>query len=132
MSTDSAHAWNSVRPAEVEIAPNEIAYAPLAIAMPSASRTIPRRGSADLLSVRPDDVPGRAEVVDSLSGRISGIVIGDDVVQRVAGVGDLDRAVGALGRAEQRGINAGACNGRAVRQQWWPVSGARVEAARRR
>jgi hypothetical protein len=28
-----------VRPAAVEIAPNEMAYAPLAMAMPSASRT---------------------------------------------------------------------------------------------
>src|SRR5712691_135173 len=61
--------------------------------MPRASRTIPRRGSADLLSVGPDDVPGRAEVVDSLSGRISGIVIGDDVVERVASVRDLGGAL---------------------------------------
>src|SRR5260370_41283254 len=99
--------------------------------MPSASRTIPLRGSGDLLSVGPDDVPAGAEVVDSLSGGISGIVIGDDVVQRVARVGHLGRAVGALRRAQERGVYARACLRRATGQQRrpvgraWPVAGGR-------
>ena len=44
MSTDNAHVCTKDRPAAVEIAPNDTAYAPLAIAMPSASRMIARRG----------------------------------------------------------------------------------------
>jgi hypothetical protein len=44
ISTDSAHVCRSESPAAVEIAPNDTAYAPLAIAMPSASRAIARRG----------------------------------------------------------------------------------------
>src|SRR2546430_16956376 len=100
--------------------------------MPRASRTIPRRGSADLLSVGPDDVPRRAEVVDSLSAGISGIVIGDDVVERVAPVSDLDGAVRALGGAEQRGIDTGARHRGAVGQERGPVRSARVVAGRGR
>src|SRR5207237_503957 len=107
-STDSAHVWSTDNPAALEIAPNEIAYAPLAIAMPRASRTIPFRGSADLVAVRSDDVPGGAEVVDALSGGISGIVIGDDVVKRVTAICDLNRPVVTLGRPEQRGVDPGA------------------------
>jgi len=37
MTTESAHVCRSDRPAAVEIAPKEIAYAPLATAMPRAS-----------------------------------------------------------------------------------------------
>jgi hypothetical protein len=43
MRTDNAHVCSKDRPAAVEIAPNDTAYAPLAIAMPSASRMIARR-----------------------------------------------------------------------------------------
>src|SRR2546427_11452895 len=98
--------------------------------MPRASRTIPRRGSADLLSVRPDDVPGRAEVVDSLSAGISGTVIGDDVVERVAPVSDLDGAVRALGGAEQRGIDNDARHRGAGGQQRGPGRSTRDVAGR--
>src|SRR5437879_10429222 len=77
--------------------------------MPMASRTTPLRGSADLVAVWPDDVPGGAEVVDPLSCGISGIVIGDDVVERVSRVRHLGRAVAALCRPEQRCGGAGPC-----------------------
>src|SRR5689334_19955059 len=97
--------------------------------MPSASRTIPRRGSApDLLSVWAEDEPGGAEVVNGLSGGISGIVIGDDVVQRVARVRHLDRAVGAVGGAEERSAGAAARLRGAVGEERWPVRRARAVA----
>src|SRR5437868_13052615 len=127
-STDSAHVWSTDNPAALEIAPNEIAYAPLAIAMPRASRTIPFRGSADLVAVRSDDVPGGAEVVDALSGGISGIVIGDDVVKRVTAICDLNRPVVTLGRPEQRGVDPGARLRGAAGQERRPVRGARAVA----
>jgi hypothetical protein len=47
ISSDRAHVWSSDRPAAVEIAPNESAYAPLAIPIPTASRITPERGLAD-------------------------------------------------------------------------------------
>src|SRR2546423_5355736 len=96
--------------------------------MPMASRTIPRRGSADLVSVRPDDVPWGAEVVDPLPGRISGIVIGDDVVQRVAGIRHLGRAVVAPRRAEQRCVGARPGLWRTTSEDWRPVGRARAVA----
>src|SRR5579864_9189536 len=45
MTSDRKHVCTSDRPDVAEMAPNEIAYAPLATAMPRASRTIPRLAS---------------------------------------------------------------------------------------
>src|SRR5712692_3447882 len=132
MSSDSAQVWSTDRPAVVEIAPNDRAYAPEATPMPSASRTMARRASADLHSVRADGVPRGAEVVDSLPGRIAGIVVGDHVVERVAAICDLHRAVRAPGGAEQRDAHACTRFGRTGREDWRPVRGAVTVASRRR
>jgi len=47
--SERATVWSSDRPAVVEMAPKEIAYAPEAIPMPSASRTMPERFSAEAI-----------------------------------------------------------------------------------
>src|SRR6266550_2974809 len=48
MRSDSAPVWRTDSPAAVAIAPNEMAYAPLAMAIATASRTMPRVGDLDL------------------------------------------------------------------------------------
>src|SRR6202165_1807091 len=98
--------------------------------MPRASRTIPLRGSADLLAVWSDDVPERAEVVEGLSVGLPGIVIGDDVIKRMPAVSDLDRAVGPGRGAEQRPADAATGFGCPVREQRRPVDGALPVAGR--
>src|SRR6266851_5681891 len=100
--------------------------------MPSASRTIPLRGSADLVAGRSDGIPAGAEVVDPLSGGIPGIVICDDVIQRVAAIGDLVRAVVSFRRTKQRGVGSGASLWRGSGQQRRPVFGAVAIACGRR
>src|SRR5690349_254183 len=59
----------------------------------------------DLLSRRRDHPPGSAELVETLPRRLPGLPVGDEVVERVAVVGDLELAVAALGRAEQGGLH---------------------------
>src|SRR5258708_30315740 len=89
ITTESTTVWKRLRPAAVEMAPNESALTP----MPSASRTMARLASADCHSVRADGVPRGPEVVHSLPGRIAGLVVRDHVVQRVARIRDLLGAV---------------------------------------
>src|SRR5206468_170153 len=70
-----------------------------------------RSGSSlrgDRLSLRVEDPPEVAEAVDSLPGRVAGGLVLLEVVQGMSGVCDLDRAVGARGGAEKRGVDPGA------------------------
>src|SRR4051795_10048156 len=76
-----------------------------------------------------DDPPRGTEAVAALAGGLAGLGVAGEGVERVAGVGDLARAVRALGRAEQRGLDRTAGLGRAGGRQGWPVLCA-VAAAR--
>src|SRR5580765_3212301 len=61
----------------------------------------------DLLPGGREDPPRAAELVDALSGGLAGLAVAHEVVEGVAAVGDLELAVAALGRAEERGADAG-------------------------
>src|SRR5438270_10461595 len=116
------------------------------MAMPSASRRIALSGDipgivrlpsrsarlgGDGGASRAHDPPQSAEAVDSLPGDIPRCLVLDEVVEGMSGVCDLDLAVCARGRAEKRGVNAGARLGRAVGEQWRPdVGAARVAGGR--
>src|SRR5947207_6632943 len=62
--------------------------------------------TVDLLACGREHPPGAAELVDALAGRLTRLAVGHEVVERVAVVGDLEPAVLALGRAEQRRAHA--------------------------
>src|SRR4051812_20495456 len=61
----------------------------------------------DGAAVGGDDEPVGAEAVAGLTGRLAGLRVAGEVVERVAGVGHLERSVGALGGCEQRRLRAG-------------------------
>src|SRR5207244_1443199 len=58
------------------------------------------------LAARPDDQPRAAELGDVLAADLPGLGVADVVVERPPGVRDLAAAVAALGRAEQRALDA--------------------------
>src|ERR1700730_4354869 len=69
----------------------------------------------DLLAAGREDVPLPAELIDALSCRVPGLLVCDEVVEGMAAVGDLGRAVGPGGRPEQCTGSAGAALGSAGR-----------------
>src|SRR5258707_231511 len=74
----------------------------------------------DRLARGRDDPPGSAEVDETLALDLASLLVLDEVIERVAAVGDLQLPVPALGRAEQRGFEARA-NGRLAGGQRRPV-----------
>src|SRR5262249_39141514 len=56
-----------------------------------------------------DDVPLAAEEVEVLALRLTGLLVEEEPVERMAVVGDLQLPVLALRSAEQRRLHAGAC-----------------------
>src|SRR5215470_240527 len=59
-----------------------------------------------LLSGGRQGPPGSAELVQALAAQLAGLRVGDVVVERMPAVGDLEFAVRALGRSEQRSDDA--------------------------
>src|SRR5262245_9238082 len=82
----------------------------------------------DLLAGGAQRVPLGAEVVQALAVGLSRLRIADVPVRRVACVGDLLAAVRAPGGSQQPLLDATPCDRPAVRQQRWPVGGARSGA----
>src|SRR5690242_4324301 len=80
--------------------------------------------TVDLPSCSRQRPPGAAELVDALAGRLAGLAVGDEVVERVAAVGDLELAVLALRRTEQRGLHAWAGDRLARSEERRPERGA--------
>src|SRR6476620_4556227 len=67
----------------------------------------PGRGAtafADRFADRGNGVPAAAEVGQGLALRLAGLRVKREVVERVAGIGDLQPAVAALARAEQLAV----------------------------
>src|SRR5579862_9344569 len=71
-----------------------------------------------------DDPPRRAELVEALARRLARLAVAHVVVERVTVVGDLELAVCALRRAEERRVNAGAGDRLAGGRDRRPESGA--------
>src|SRR6266545_4609310 len=98
------------------------------------SRTAPawarsRSGtSGHLVASGAHHVPQRAEGVEALAVLLPGLGVAGVVVQRVLVVGDLGAAVGALDRAQQRGLDAAARLGRAAALVGRPGRGAGAAA----
>src|SRR5438132_6490381 len=86
----------------------------------------------DLLACGREHPPRAAELVEALAGRLTGLAVGHEVVERVTSVGDLELAVLALGRAEQGRACAGAGDGLSGREQRRPQRSARAVADARR
>src|SRR3954447_14751688 len=86
----------------------------------------------DLLSRRGEDPPGAAELVDGLAGDLARLPVADEVVERMARVGDLELSVTAPGRPEQRRLDAGARKRLALREERRPQRGAGAVADARR
>src|SRR3954452_10501156 len=86
----------------------------------------------DLLAGRCDDPPWAAELLHALAGRLAGLAVTDEVVERVTVVGDFELAVLALRRAKQRRTHAGSGDRLAFGDQRRSECGARpVPHARR-
>src|SRR5207249_10187884 len=60
----------------------------------------------DLPSRRRDHVPGTAEAVDALAGDVAGLLVSDEVVERVPGVRDLGRTDLAVDGGQKDGVSA--------------------------
>src|SRR5439155_4092890 len=86
----------------------------------------------DLLACGREHPPRAAELVEALAGRLTGLAVGHEVVERVTVVGDLELAVLALGRAEQRRAHSGTGNRLALGDERRPErrAGAVADAAR--
>src|SRR5204862_2316922 len=72
-------------------------------------------GLANELAARSDDQPGAAEFDDVLAADLPRLCVADVVVERPAVISDLAAAVAALGRADQRALDAGARSQRPFR-----------------
>src|SRR3954452_12352343 len=106
------------------------------LAWPRRRRThSPWRPSSPLVLQRlaggGDDPPRGAEAVAALPGGLAGLGVAGEGVERVAGVGDLARAVRALGRAQQRGLGRAAGLGRGGGRQRRPCLRAGAAAGAR-
>src|SRR5262249_24495432 len=102
--------------------------------VPDRRRRLPRNRRslvvrADALARGVHRVPARAERAHALAAGVAGLGVARVVVERVAVVGDLRGAVGALGDAEQGLADAADALGIAAREQRRPVVGARARAA---
>src|SRR5262245_36658835 len=82
----------------------------------------------DLPPGRRQHPPWAAELVHALSGRLSGLAVAHEVVERVAVVGDLELPVLALRRAEERSAHTRAGDRLSLREQRRPERGARAVA----
>src|SRR5438445_268469 len=76
--------------------------------------------TVDLLACGREHPPGAAELVQALAGRLTRLAVAHEVVERVAVVGDLELAVLAPGRAEQRSAYTRAGERLAARQKRGP------------
>src|SRR5437867_4026425 len=76
--------------------------------------------TVDLLACGREHPPGAAELVQALAGRLARLAVAHEVVERVAVVGDLELAVLAPGRAEQRSAYTRAGDRLAARQKRGP------------
>src|SRR5690349_196092 len=81
-------------------------------------------GLVDLASLRREDVPLGAELVEALAVRVARARVTGVAVERVPVVGHLHRAVGALAAAEQRALRAARGLRRAARRLGRPGGGA--------
>src|SRR5438445_11514300 len=96
------------------------------VPVPAAGRAGRRGGRGlgrlllDLEACGRDDVPLAAERVDVLSRGLTGLLVLQEGVERVAAVGDLQLPVAAAGRAEQRGLDAAPGRGLRAREQRRP------------
>src|SRR5437867_11464110 len=88
--------------------------------------------AVDLLACGREHPPRTAELVHALTGRLAGLAVGDEVVERVAAVGDLELSVLAFRRTEQRCADALARDRLAGRDQRRPEGGTRAVAGARR
>src|SRR6266536_2145688 len=86
----------------------------------------------DLLACSREDPPRCAELVDALACRLARLPIGDEVVERVAVVRDLELAVLPLRRAEERRADTVSGYRLPLRRQRRPEGGARAVARTRR
>src|SRR5712691_3818538 len=80
--------------------------------------------TVDLLAGSREDPPRGAELVDTLARRLAGLPVGDEVVERVTVVGDLELAVLPLGGAEQGGAHAVSGDRLPLRDERRPEGGA--------
>src|SRR5713101_199934 len=86
----------------------------------------------NLLTCSRDDPPRAAELVDALARRLARLPVADEVVERVTAVRDLELAVLALRRTEQRGADTGTGDRLALREERRPERRARAIANARR
>src|SRR5262249_8715277 len=82
----------------------------------------PERPSEHRASTPCDHIPGAADLCDALTVPLTGGAIADEVVERVASVGDLRDTAAACGRPEQVPPRPGARRGLAGSQERWPGS----------
>src|SRR5262249_13748235 len=83
-----------------------------------------RAALADGCAGRGNRIPAAAEAGQPFALGLSRLGVLDEVVERVAGVGDLEAPVPALARPEQAGLGAAARRRTAVGDERWPVRGA--------
>src|ERR1700750_1051036 len=86
----------------------------------------------DLAAARSEDVPLGAELVEALAAGVAGLRVARVGVYRVAGVGPLGLAVGALGRAQLGRGHPATGDGLARRRQRRPDARAGARAGARR
>src|SRR5215469_13046397 len=90
----------------------------------------PRRGKCagaldmvDLLAGGREYPPWASKLDDALPGRLSGVAVADEVVERVTGVGDFELPVAPPGSSEQRRLDSRTGDRLAVRDQRRPQGG---------